>query len=279
MAAKANTKEEKPKEKKLTVSDKVIACFNARVDKIKDSLPEGVNMDKVVQSLVFELQKNPDLAKCSVASLFVSTVKCLHLGFDPFSPRKLAYLIPYNNTQKDGSKLMEAQLDVSYMGLIDLAHRSGNIKKLYARVIREHDKCDIVYGTNEHINHVPAKLGERGDDVGYYAVVIYKDDTFDFEVMDQVDLGRIQAKSKAKNSPAWKDWRDEMGKKSVIRRLTKRVSLSVNDRRFETAVALGNQLASGEAQDLNIIDVENLNFDGDELTDNQTGLDRYKNQS
>lgn len=266
------------KSKELTVSDKVVSCFKQRHDQIQKSLPNDVNLNKVIQALVFEIKKNPDLAKCSVASLFVATVQSLHLGINPFDYRKLAYLIPYNVEKPDGSKVLEAQLMPSYMGLIDLAGRSGNVKKIYARVVKEHDKCEIKYGTNEYIDHEPAESGKRGNDLKYYAVVIYKDDTHDFEVMELEDIARIREASKAKNSPAWRLWADEMGKKAAIRRLSKRVSLSVNDNRFSTAVDMDNKIAAGEAQDLDIIDVENLNFDGDELADNQTGLDRLKNQ-
>lgn len=264
--------------------DQLTGLFNSHRDKIEKSLPEGVNLEKVIQALLFAVQGNEELAKCSTASLFTATIQAMHLGINPFDPRKLGYLIPYNNKKKDESGkdkwVKEAQFMPSYMGLIDLANRSGRVKKIYARTVYEHDFFHVELGTNESIEHRPAQDAEgrdlpRGNAIKYYAVVIYVEGHYDFEVMRMNEIMSIKDCSKAKNSPAWRDHFDEMAKKCPLRRLSKRVSMSINDNRYNKAVALDNQIAAGERQDFNIIDVDVV-FTEDELESHATATEQVQ---
>lgn len=249
--------------------------FSAKKDIIKASIPPNVNIDQLVQSVLFAVQENPQLAECSVASLFISSIKSFQLGIDPNSARNLAYLIPY-----DVKGNMEAQLMISYLGMIDLAARSGTVKKIWAKVIHANDEYEIIEGTKPNIKHIP-NYADRGEAILYYACVLYKDDTVDFEVMNMEDIAKIRAVSPAGKSDnpklPWNAWFDEMAKKSVLKRLLKRVKMSVEDQSLYKAINYDNQISTGKPQDLNVIDVENLVIDAEHYQDNQTGESKIKN--
>ena len=156
----------------------------------------------------------------------------------------------------------------SYMGLIDLAYRSGKIKKIYAKEVRENDIYEVTEGTNESIIHKRPK-GGRGKVIEYYAVAIFKDGSITFETMDLDMIDKIKAL--APSSPAWKKWPGEMSKKSVLKRLCKRIPMSME---LSQAVDYDHKVATGEPQAVDgVIDVD---FKAEDYKDGQTGVDKAK---
>lgn len=92
-----------------------------------------------ISSVVSAVQANPDLAKCTNPSIFSAAL----LGYSlklPQSPQLgYFYMIPYENKDKSkgGNKVYEAQFQISYKGLYQLAMRSGLYKKIVVTEIRE----------------------------------------------------------------------------------------------------------------------------------------------
>lgn len=89
---------------------------------------------RFISSLVSAVQTNPGLAECTNKSLLNAALLGQSLDL-PQSPQLgMFYMIPYDN-KKTGVK--EAQFQISYKGLIQLAIRSGQYKKLNVCDIRE----------------------------------------------------------------------------------------------------------------------------------------------
>ncbi len=223
---------------------------------IMASLPKGFNLDRMYRSVINAISTTPQLAQCTAASIFLSSVRSFSLGLEPNGALKEAYLVPFWNGKK---QCMEAQFMPSYIGLQNLTRRSGEITEIYAKVVKENDLFDVEEGTERKILHKPDYTKSRGKALCYYAVFRTKDGNVDFEVMSIDEIEAIRSLSKAKDSDAWVAHYDEMAKKTVMRRLLKRAPMSVE---LAAAVAMDNKAAVGEFdRNDDIIDMEGFAVD------------------
>lgn len=127
----------------------------------------------------------------------------------------------------------DVQVRVMYRGLLKLAKQSGEVSAVYAHDICRNDKVKVSLGTDKKLEHEPAE-GDRGEPTRYYAVVKYRSGDIDFEIMTVPEIHRIRDRSdawraykaqKIKSTP-WATDEPEMCKKTVLRRLMKRVPTS-----------------------------------------------------
>ena len=138
------------------------------------------------------------------------------LGVEPNTALGQAYLIPYNNHGN-----MEAQFQLGYKGLIDLAYRSGEVSIIQAHAVYANDEFEYELGMDPQLKHVPAKEN-RGEPIAYYAMFKTKDGGYGFEVMSVADVERHARKfSKSFGNGPWKTNFDEMAKKTVLKKVLK----------------------------------------------------------
>lgn len=164
--------------------------------------------------LMTAVYRNPDLAACDPGSIVASTLEAAQFGLE-FGAKAHSYLVPYKG---------KCTFLPSYRGLIHAAKRSGETKEIRAEAVYEKDRFDYELGLSKSLTHKPAN-GERGTLVAVYAVVKLASGEVDFEVMAKSQVEHIRAKSTSQNGP-WKTDYDEMAKKTVIKRLCKRLDLS-----------------------------------------------------
>ena len=208
---------------------------------VMETLPKGFNYSRMVRSVMNAVSTTPMIAKCTPASIFLSSVKAMALGLEPNGALGHAYLVPFND-----KGTWKAQFMPSYKGMIELAMRTGKVASIYSHEVCEHDVFDYELGDSKHIHHVP-NAEDRGKTVGYYAVVKYSDGATDFEYMTMQDVNKVKASSKSagSNYSPWKTWPDEMGKKTVIKRLMKRVPMSVE---MAEIIKADHEAATGQPQ-------------------------------
>lgn len=158
------------------------------------------------------INKNPKLLQCTTESILSCVMDLATLNLVPDSQRGFAWLIPYGQ---------ECQLQIGYLGYAEILYRGGEIQNISCQIVYKNDTLDYEYGTNAHLTHKPV-LFERGEKIGGYSYVRFKDGTESFLVATIKELEEIKAKSKkdqnGKLSPAWREFEDEMYKKSVFRR-------------------------------------------------------------
>ena len=127
----------------------------------------------------------------------------------------------------------EVQVRVMYRGLLKLMRQSGDVASAYAHEICEHDRVRVSLGTDKRLDHEPAETN-RGQPTRYYAVVKYRTGEVDFEIMTVEEINAIRDRSdgwkayknqRIKDTP-WASSYPEMAKKTVLRRLLKRVPAS-----------------------------------------------------
>lgn len=241
-----------------TVSDMLVK----NKAKIADALPKGFNYGRMVKIVSNAVSTTPKLMECTPLSIFMACVQGACMGIEPNGPLAHGYLVPFNNKKKINGKdtwVHEAKFMPSYRGLINLARFSGSVSSIYAEVIRENDEYEIKRGTENTLHH-PIKLGDRGNAIAYYAVMVDKDGNVDFEVMELNDIEHIRAKSKAKDFGPWKTDYDEMAKKTVLKRLLKRSPMSIEDQALSKAINADHKASMGDDDvidfDIDLKDVE-----------------------
>lgn len=184
--------------------------------------PKGVEARQIVRDVLTAISQNPDLLKCDPQSVLGGAMTMAQLGLR-VGVLGHGWLLPFWDRQSHGFK---AQLVIGYQGLIALAHRSGQIKSLSARTVHENDHFYIEYGVNENLVHRPA-AGDRGEVIGYYAVVKFLPDGHSFYYLTkpeaEVYRDRYAMAKKRDGSVVgpWKTEFDAMAKKTCIRQLSK----------------------------------------------------------
>lgn len=202
-----------------------------RAEALWASLPRHINKDRFERNLVNALMQSPDLMRYDPRLVYREVSRVAALGLLLERDLGEAYLI---EAWSGKTQRKEPQARIGYRGLIKLAKQSGKIKKVNAREVREHDFFDILQGTKEELVHRPLLFGDPGQPIAYYAVATMTDGETDFERMTVDEIHAIRDRS-----DAWKAFRDgkikitpwatdegEMAKKTVIRRLCKRVEQS-----------------------------------------------------
>lgn len=233
---------------------------------IAQALPRHMNPERLMRVAITSVTSNPELLKCYVPTLIGGIIQCSQMGLEPNTVLGHAYLIPFNNRKKGRT---DAQVIIGYKGLIDLARRSGQIVSIAAHAVREQDQFEYEYGLNEKLRHVPAEEGDRGQITHFYAVAHMKDGGHAFEVMTRGAVQKIRESTNGKHNAVWSEHFEEMGRKTVIRRLSKYLPLSVE---MATAVAMEDTIARGETQNLDgVLDGSYTVEPGDGPTDGEGG--------
>lgn len=210
---KANTEVTNKKPKTIT------EWIKSMEGEIQRALPKHITPERITRIVLTAIRMNPQLGNCEPASLMAAVMQSAQLGLEPNTPLGQAYIIPYGK---------EAQFQIGYKGLIELAHRA-NLKDLYARTVYSNDEFEINYGLNQDIKHKP-NLGQRGEPIGYYAVYHLQSGGSGFEFMSISEVEEHKKLySKAANSKysPWTNDFDSMAKKTVIKRALKYAPISV----------------------------------------------------
>lgn len=231
--------------------------LEARKGEIAKMLPRHLSPDRLLKVAQIAATTTPALLECEIPSLVSAIGQCAQMGLEPNTVLGHAYLVPFNTKRKDATGkerwVKSVQVIVGYKGLIDLARRSGQIVSIAAHEVCENDQFELVYGLEEKLEHKPS-LSDRGAITGFYAVAKLQGGGYAFEFMSKHEVDQIMAATQSKgNYGPWRDHYTEMGRKTVIRRLSKYLPLSIE---FQSATALDEMASRGEDQrlDENTID-------------------------
>lgn len=168
----------------------------------------------------------------------VTNVAAIGISLNP--AKKQAYLVPR------GGKIC---LDISYMGLLDLAIASGSIMWGQADLVYSNDRFHL-NGFDKAPEHGRNPFdADRGDLVGVYVVVKTHSNDYLTTTMTlaEVDAIKMRSGSGKKGSGPWKTDFNEMAKKTVIKRAYK---LWPKTDRLDAAIHHLNTVA-GEGVDFN----------------------------
>lgn len=191
-------------------------------DKFLGALGSQQAVDRWKTMLAMELFRKPDLLNCTPASIVAAAIEAASFGLE-FGPRKHSYIIPRKG---------QATFSPSYMGLVHLAKQSGLVEQVSGQVVCDGDDFRYSLGLDPNLEHIPGST--RGAVTHAYAIVRFANGSKDFEVMDRSEIDAIRKRSASPGSGPWVTDYNEMAKKTVIRRICKR--LDFGDR-FADALA------------------------------------------
>ena len=223
----------------ITVRDKDGLAALVETDVFKKALravlPKHVTPERMIKQAFIAASRQPKLFECTQGIM-----KGAELGLDVSGTLGSAYLVPFYNS-KLGAR--EAVFIPGYRGLIDLAHRTGEVDTITARVVHKNDKFKINLGTSDEIIHEPCLEGTPGPMVCVYGIAWMKGANKPLtEVMTLAQVDAIRKRSKAKDSGPWVTDYEEMARKTVVKRMVKYLPLSPEKaRNLEVAVDLDNQ--------------------------------------
>ena len=143
----------------------------------------------------------------------VTNIAAIGISLNP--AKRQAYLVP-----RDG----RICLDISYMGLMDLAMATGSIRWAQAELVYANDTFNLNGFDNPPAHQYNPFSKDRGDVVGVYVVVKTADGDYLTTCMSRDDIDGIMNRSQSvksgKSSP-WKTDYGEMAKKTVVKRAYK----------------------------------------------------------
>jgi recombination protein RecT len=184
-------------------------------------LPAHLSAERFKRVLATAIMENPKLATCERRSVFNAALKCAQDGLLPDG--REAVLVIYNDKERGPI----AQYQKMIAGVYKLLRNSGELDGIQSHVVYERDSFDYQLGDDPRITHKPAQ-GLRGKPIGVYAIAKLKDGYTDREFMSVEQVERVRAKSKRPNSLGWSEFWDEMARKTVVRRLAKRLPMSTD---------------------------------------------------
>ena len=258
--AKADNSAVSTKKAPQTMKDYV----NIMMPEIKKALPNTITPERFSRIVLSAISNNKQLQQCTPNSFLAGMMNAAQLGLEPNTPLGQAYLIPYKN-----HGTLEAQFQIGYKGLIDLAYRSGQVKTIYAEEVHENDEFEYELGLEPKLVHKPA-IKDRGDVIYYYAVFKLVNGGEGFTVMSKDDIENHKRRfSKAANAgfSPWQTNYDEMAKKTVIKKVLKYAPLSTDIMR---SIAQDETIKSDLSADMSLVNDE-VEYAEVVETDEETG--------
>ena len=188
---------------------------------ISDVLPEHISEEKFRRVAMTAINQNQDLYQCDRGSLLAALLNAATDGLLPDGREAALVLF--------GRKAVYMPM---IAGIYKKVRNSGEISTLSSHVVYENDEFEYwIDESGPHLRHTPLMGDDRGKATGVYAVCKLKDDSVEIETMSVAQVEEVRAVSRTKGGP-WNDWWDEMARKTVVRRLSKRLPMSSDQERL-----------------------------------------------
>lgn len=185
------------------------------------ALPPQIPVQKFIRTTMTALQMNPQLLEADRRSFLASTMKAAQDGL--LVDGREAALVIFRT--KNGPA-------VQYMpmiaGLLKKLRNSGELASIAAHVAYDGDEFRYELGDEERIVHRPSLGADRGKPMAAYAIARTKDGAVYREVMSVDQIEQVRSVSRAKDNGPWVSWWEEMARKTVLRRLMKRLPSSAD---------------------------------------------------
>lgn len=233
-----------PPKNSISPVEELRRAFTKMEGQFKLALPPHVPVEKFIRTVMTAVQGNPDLALADRSTLFTACLECATDGLLPDG--REAAIVTFKNNKKN-------TIEAAYMpmvgGLLKMMRNSGEIATVFPNIVCANDRFEYwIDEAGEHIKHVPA-FESRGELTRAYAIVRMRDGSVTTDVMSYDEIEKVRACAKAKDAGPWRDWYGEMAKKTVLRRISKRLPSSTEIERALRADDAFYDLEAGRSGD------------------------------
>lgn len=211
--------------KKPTTTSGMKVVLGKMMSEIATALPVHLknNADRYARQLITLHSSNPYLQRCSLGSQLGALMTAAALGLELTPSLGLCYIIPYKD---------KAQFQLGYRGAIKLANQSGQIKRIFADVVREKDQFEYSLGLDDKLVHNRATCADRGPVIYVYALAKFVNGGYAFDVWTAEEVKAhakkfSQAYSSGRSTPWITDW-EAMAKKTLIMAIWKYLPISTD---------------------------------------------------
>jgi recombination protein RecT len=183
-----------------------------RVDSLRTALPPHMKPERFISSVMTAVQLNPALMACERRSLWLSCMRCAQDGLLPDGQE--AAIVPYKD---------KAQYLPMYQGLLKKFRNSGQFRWVGTGIVFEGDIYEHwITQEGEHFKHVPADDNSGKKIRRVYALATTKDGGSFIADLSMAEIDKRRAMSRASRDDApWKQWFEEMCRKTALRVLSK----------------------------------------------------------
>src|SRR6266851_4862236 len=205
--------------RKPLLPDTTTAMLRGLMPSLPALLPTDITTEQFRAALWLELTGRAQLRDCTIQSIRECAIKAATYGL---LPGRDCHFLPFNDRQKGGKS---ATYVPNYFGVLLLLDRTGRVDDAFANPVYEGDTfvCDHLAGV---YSHVPAYTLVPPQDQGkvrfYYACILLKGShRKHVEIMTLDQLDAVRRRSPAHDSGPWVTDRDEMCRKTVLKRAAK----------------------------------------------------------
>lgn len=208
----------------ITPAQELRQNLEAMKPQFQMALPKHISVEKFTRVVQTAINNTPALLQADRHSLFSACMQSAQDGLMPDG--KSSAFVTFKG--KDG--VQKVQYMPMIAGLLKLVRNSGELLSITSQLVYEADMFKYyVDEEGEHLKHEPNILaGNRGNLIGAYALAKTKDGGVYIEVMSMEQLNQIRNSSRSKDYGPWATFPTEMYRKTVLRRLIKRLPLSTD---------------------------------------------------
>lgn len=215
-----------------TVATIIRETIQRQTPALQAVLPKGLDPERFSRLVLTAVKATPDLMRCfdtpqGQTSVLLAAMQLATVGLEPNTATQDAWLLP---RRRNG--VWECQASYGYRGLLKLARRSGEIKTVYAEVVREGDNFEYRRDLDgDVLRLMPSSEAEEGRALTHaFAMVRYLNGGSDFVVLSRATVEAHRAmsdswKGKGREFSPWTKWPEEMWKKTALRQLAKTMPL------------------------------------------------------
>ncbi len=217
----------------------VAAVFDRQADRYTKLLPSHIKLEDFRNAFLTAVQRRPALLQADRNSFWLALQQCAADGLKADNREAALVIFADDEEDAEGNRVPSKSSkpkQVVYMpmtaGLRKLLRNTGQIRTIETELVYRGETVKIWRedGTRHfkhEVNTEPDADRSPQAIVGAYAVVVFKDGSWQAEWMSRSDIERVRAVSRAKSAKApWQVWYDEMCRKTPLRRLAKQLDRS-----------------------------------------------------
>jgi len=240
-------------------SEQIASVFSRYEGQIGQLVSKQIR-DRFVQIAITVISKERIIKECTQESVMGAFLSAAMYELEILPQFGHCYFVPYRNKYKENMR--ELQFQIGYQGYAVLMIRGG-AKDVFAQQVYEHDIFEVNWADEIPIIHKPLLIGDPGQLAYVWGRIDMGNGIKKYGWMNRAQVEKRRDKSRSSKDEKggvtgiWKEWPDEMWKKTIIRDMRKTVPMKTregpdvqNILLADGAVIPASMLTSGKGIDL-----------------------------